>query len=161
MFASKPFIQVCSLYSMSEKQSYWNKTGKYQDIADQLQTLVPDKGDAQDVRVDLFRRASNTYYEMYNNGGMNMIDYDWGEASVGEDGICYGYHAMKNLGIEFPTLDKHLKEYCKIDEDGDTIGDTDMYFEAACQELNDAMDQVIEHIMHSYDTLPSLLPPVK
>ena len=42
-------------------ETYWNKNGKYQKQGDILRKLVPDKGVAQDTRVELFRRASNLY----------------------------------------------------------------------------------------------------
>jgi hypothetical protein len=56
-------------------KSYWDNTGKFQQQADILQKLLPDSGQCPNVTqneaLDLFRRAVNCYYDLYNNGLCN------------------------------------------------------------------------------------------
>lgn len=52
--------------------TYWNKTGKYQELADQLREFIPAMGSVEHPRknpaLEKFRKASNCYYDLYNNG---------------------------------------------------------------------------------------------
>ena len=54
---------------------YWDNTGKFQQQADILQKLLPNSGQCPNVTqneaLDLFRRAVNCYYDLYNNGLCN------------------------------------------------------------------------------------------
>ena len=59
--------------NQTQKQSYWNSNGKYQREADILQKSVPREGESFDTRVELFRMASNIYYDMFNNGMMDLV----------------------------------------------------------------------------------------
>jgi hypothetical protein len=56
-------------------QSFWNNDSDLQDIADQLVLMVPDMGPVEQPRknkaLERFRRASNCYYDLYNNGLCN------------------------------------------------------------------------------------------
>lgn len=52
---------------------YWNKQGKYQKLYNQFyKELVPDKGRAKTDAGELLRVVSNVYYDIYNNGGVNL-----------------------------------------------------------------------------------------
>lgn len=60
---------------MTDK-TYWNSTGRYQDMADLLERLIPITGEVPDPNgankhLDTFRRAVNCYYDLYNNGLCN------------------------------------------------------------------------------------------
>ena len=66
--------------------TYWEHKGTHQKVADMLTEMVPDKGIAQDTRIELFRRASNTYYEVYNNGGCNFFSGMVDENDILDDG---------------------------------------------------------------------------
>jgi hypothetical protein len=55
---------------------YWNGTGRYQEQADLLESLIPASGPVYDAEgankhLDTFRRAVNCYYDLYNNGLFN------------------------------------------------------------------------------------------
>ena len=52
-------------------QIYWNNAGKYQELSQKLEKLIPNSGDCEDTRLELFRLVSNAYYDIYNNGGCN------------------------------------------------------------------------------------------
>lgn len=59
--------------------NYWNREGRYQKIADQLQALIPLEGACPDANgrnkhLDRFRRAANCYYDLYNNLLCNRAD---------------------------------------------------------------------------------------
>jgi len=56
------------------KDTYWNHKGKYEKLAKQLHELIPTEGEvkgAKNKALDKFRRASNCYYDLYNNGLCN------------------------------------------------------------------------------------------
>lgn len=55
--------------------NYWNGTGRWQALADKLNHLVPPQGEVKgdgSEKLELFRRASNAYYDLFNNGGCNV-----------------------------------------------------------------------------------------
>ena len=54
------------------QNTYWNKKGKYQELADRLFRLIPHSGECEDKRgsnrrLEKFRKAGNCYYDLYNN----------------------------------------------------------------------------------------------
>ena len=55
--------------------SYWNNNGKYQHLAGELRKLVPIAGEVenhkQNPALEKFRKYSNAYYDLFNNGGGN------------------------------------------------------------------------------------------
>lgn len=59
------------------ENTYWNSTGKYQHFADELNLLIPMEGEVDQPRknrkLEKFRRASNCYYDLYNNGLDNRL----------------------------------------------------------------------------------------
>jgi hypothetical protein len=55
--------------------SYWNHKGRHQKLYDRLYAkLVPDNGEAGSDSGELLRTMSNVYYDIYNNGGCNLLD---------------------------------------------------------------------------------------
>ena len=56
-------------------QSFWNNNSDLQNVADKLAGLVPGAGPVPDARknkaLERFRRATNCYYDLYNNGLCN------------------------------------------------------------------------------------------
>jgi|GEM_PF-5527794 len=58
--------------SIIDKQgTYWNSTGKHQELSDSLEKLVPACGRCNTSEMELFRLVSNIYYDLYNNGLCN------------------------------------------------------------------------------------------
>lgn len=57
------------------ENTYWNNKGKYQDLAEGVQALIPDQGPVPNARknpkLERFRKAANCYYDLYNNGLCN------------------------------------------------------------------------------------------
>lgn len=53
-------------------QSFWNSNSDIQHVADELSDLVPAMGSVPEPRknkaLERFRRATNCYYDLYNNG---------------------------------------------------------------------------------------------
>ena len=59
------------------KELYWNKSGKHELLAQQLQKLIPWEGSVPEPRknkaLEKFRKACNCYYDLYNNGLCNRV----------------------------------------------------------------------------------------
>ena len=57
--------------------TYWNSNGRYQIVQDLLAAKIPVEGPVQNTRknraLEKFRRASNCYYDLYNNGLCNRM----------------------------------------------------------------------------------------
>lgn len=58
------------------KNTYWNHKGRHQAASTELAKLIPSEGAVDHPRgknraLDKFRRASNCYYDLYNNGLIN------------------------------------------------------------------------------------------
>ena len=57
--------------------TYWDNKGRYQAKADSLKDLLPFFGSVPNAKttnkhLEKFRKASNCYYDLYNNGLCNM-----------------------------------------------------------------------------------------
>jgi hypothetical protein len=56
----------------SSGNTYWGQQGRYEKAGKALQALVPAVGSVdepkQNPRLEKFRKASNCYYDLYNNG---------------------------------------------------------------------------------------------
>ena len=56
------------------ENTYWNRKGNYENLVAELQKLVPDMGEiagSKNRKLEKFRKASNAYYDIFNNGGCN------------------------------------------------------------------------------------------
>lgn len=55
--------------------TYWSNKGRYQELASALQTMIPSSGEVLghkgNPKLERFRKASNCYYDLYNNGLCN------------------------------------------------------------------------------------------
>lgn len=59
--------------------SYWNHKGLYQTAGDRLNKLIPMEGSVPNPRstnknLEKFRKASNCYHDLYNNGLCNRAE---------------------------------------------------------------------------------------
>ena len=56
-------------------KTFWNSDHDLNDLATKLEDLVPAMGEVADPRknpaLEKFRKASNAYYDIFNNGGCN------------------------------------------------------------------------------------------
>jgi hypothetical protein len=56
-------------------QTYWCSKGKYPELNEALQKLIPAEGPVANAKknraLEKFRKASNCYYDLYNNGLCN------------------------------------------------------------------------------------------
>lgn len=55
-------------------KTYWGGNGTHQDISTALLDLVPSEGPIKgrkNAALERFRKASNAYYDIFNNGGCN------------------------------------------------------------------------------------------
>ena len=56
------------------ENTYWNRTGNHQNLVESLNKLVPVMGEikgSKNYQLERFRKASNAYYDIFNNGGYN------------------------------------------------------------------------------------------
>ena len=57
---------------------YWYNRGKYQNLAERLEKMIPLKGSVKNPRknkaLEKFRKAANCYYDLYNNGLCNRAN---------------------------------------------------------------------------------------
>ena len=57
------------------ENTYWNHSGKYEAAAQELNKLIPCEGAVErphkNRALEKFRKASNCYYDLYNNGLCN------------------------------------------------------------------------------------------
>ena len=55
--------------------NYFDSTGKYEVLANKLAELIPPEGSIknpkQNPKLEKYRRMTNAYYDLYNNGGGN------------------------------------------------------------------------------------------
>lgn len=58
--------------------TYWNHRGKYPELLEKLNKLIPDEGEVKNQddnpALEDFRAAQNCYYDLYNNGLCNRED---------------------------------------------------------------------------------------
>jgi len=91
-----------------DKTGYWYGAGLYMDFAEQLNDLIPMQDGVPEPRknraLEKFRRATNIYYDLYNNGLMNRS---------GEFYQVFGFGA-KNYKLGFGRYRPDL--YFKIEE---------------------------------------------
>jgi hypothetical protein len=61
--------------ALTPTTSFWNTNSQLQAVADQLHKLVPMEGSVANPKknraLEKFRKASNVYYDLYNNGLCN------------------------------------------------------------------------------------------
>ena len=57
------------------ENTYWNNQGTYRELNAQLEKLVPISGEvdkpSKNKALERYRKASNAYYDIFNNGGCN------------------------------------------------------------------------------------------
>lgn len=121
---------------MARTGSYWDSTGKYQEINNKLHTLIPSEGACEDAegknrKLEKLRVATNCYYDLFNNvltcangAARYMIGYDDQETedqmyasivyvTIGSDKLVADYGG----GPEFETddleaLTKYFADRC-------------------------------------------------
>lgn len=60
---------------MTNENTYWAHNGKYQQFLSKLESLIPCESSVEtphkNKMLERFRKASNCYYDLYNNGLCN------------------------------------------------------------------------------------------
>jgi hypothetical protein len=85
---------------MDTKNTYWNENGKHQFAVDELNKLVPTSGEVLNKRknpaLEKYRKASNCYYDLYNNGLMNRAREFYGVFKIASSHYRYlpGAHRL-------------------------------------------------------------------
>lgn len=106
-----------------KSKTYWGNKGKYQALANKLDELIPTQGSvcdpAKNKALEKFRKASNAYYDLYNNGLCNRASefrkvFGFGGTWIAKQGFPY-YQKLED------KLDEIILAAAK--EQGIKIGD--------------------------------------
>lgn len=99
--------------------TYWNHKGTHQAKADELRKRVPASGSVDSPRknkaLEKFRKASNCYYDLYNNGLCNRVQEFRQVFGISSSHFKYGFgkyfHNMYDIVEE--KLDAIIEEAAK------------------------------------------------
>ena len=124
------------------KNTYWNNRGKYQSEFDSLyEKLVPEIGIAATENGELLRQASNLYYEYYNNGNMNVLDYKNDDDFEGAPYIRKSYlNSLDFIVKHIPNLSKTIYIISSKMTDEEVSEEMEYLYE-------DMIDNVVKYIM--------------
>ena len=56
--------------------TYWNHEGRYQELSEKIEKLIPVSGECEDPNLETFRLIGNAYYDIYNNGACNAHRFE-------------------------------------------------------------------------------------
>lgn len=113
------------------EKTYWNENGKYQEVFNTLWgKYVPSVGEVRlDNRklesvIEAIRCANNVYYDVFNNGGCNIVDVD------------------SDWGTDHYIREDYNKMFEKIDKFYGTGWLKDRLFQKAVSDWNDYDDDI-------------------
>lgn len=90
---------------------YWNDAGKYQDLYEKLNDLIPSEGAVANPKknraLEKMRKAANCYYDLYNNGLCNR-------AAEFRSVFGFGGTPIPKARFNYPVLQERLDE--RMDE---------------------------------------------
>lgn len=102
---------------MSDRKTYWDGDGKYQQYADELQNLIPSRGEVPDPiknkALERYREACNLYHEIFNNGCFNTTEGAKDLFGLNPDTLrrfCKNYQWDKIFEYTEPALDQIILE---------------------------------------------------
>lgn len=102
--------------------TYWNSNGKYQAWANEINETMPDMYYTDNRYMNVFIAMSNIYYEIYNNGGGNIVDGCYTDALR----LIHGFIGKFNSRTAMNNLD-YLEE--KTNEVFEKLMGKDLSFE--------------------------------
>ena len=98
--------------------TYWAKRGTYQNMVEFLNTLIPVEGSVKNPvknkALEKFRKASNVYYDLYNNGLYNRARSFRG--AFGFTASNYAYNDGSMYGIKRYSSALYEMVEIKMDE---------------------------------------------
>jgi len=109
-------------------KSYWTGNGKYQTELENLSRYIPQMGQAADQKIEVLRIAQNIYYDINNNGGVNIVE-DLEE-----------FDALMRKFPNQKVLD-YIREYAESGNEP-----TERSFQLACVGCDEMIDKIIEWI---------------
>lgn len=108
------------------ENTYWNSKGRFQDKITALQALIPDTGVVKspykNKALERFRKASNAYYRLYNDGD-------------------FGVGPAKMFRVEYPS--QYKEYYFYSDYRGKLVRSSRW-----SQKLYDAIEPVMDEIIY-------------
>ena len=129
---------------------YWNIQGQHQDLYNKYwETLVPDSGEADTPEGEALRAITRIYYDVYNNGGCNIIESeevydDDGNYECDEHSISSFYEGFFDTVASFTGDHNKVRELKRKVED---LGAD--YWDGR---LNDTVDSFIDRIVQKIDS---------
>ena len=102
--------------------TYWNSNGKYQEWADRVSETMPRMYYTDNKYMNVFIAMSNIYYEIYNNGGGNIMEGCYKDALK----FIHGFIGKFNSRTAMKDFD-YLEE--KTNEVFEKLMDKDLSFE--------------------------------
>lgn len=102
--------------------TYWNSNGKYQAWVDKVEETMPDMYYTNNKHMNVFIAMCNIYYEIYNNGGGNIMDGCYTDALK----LIHGFIGKFNSRTAMNNFD-YLEE--KTNEVFEKLMDKDLSFE--------------------------------
>lgn len=93
------------------ENTYWSGKGKYTELYNKLELLIPASGEVPEPRknkaLEKLRKAANCYYDLFNNGLCNR-------APEFRRVFGFGGTAIANNRFNYPTLEAQLEQ--RMDE---------------------------------------------
>lgn len=103
-----------------ENCTYWVENGKYQEDMDKLNKLIPNMGYTDNKYFNAFIIASKLYYDVYNNGGWNILDCYMDDVDDFLKDFSDNIKAI-NINVTSKTLIKNLKNHEKLEKFMDEV----------------------------------------
>ena len=141
----------------TKKNSYWDKTGKFQKQFDKLtEELMPDSGDSDTLHGQLITACNRIAYDYYNNGFCNtyeQVDNYWLDSMNYADGDHFEptqfYKDLINL-IRTHVKDEKINDVMDFIEEAMGPETYELYEEEGKKlesNLNEMIDIVTENII--------------
>lgn len=124
---------------LAGESAYWGRTGNYQDLYNRYSSEIPEEGHVNDHLLEQLRVVSNVYYDVGNNGGMNLVDDD------------LNFVALKN-SFSVPNTQRLVNAHQAMEDNPDTSRYDLSYdkeqelINLAHLELDDIIDRLLSDI---------------
>jgi len=114
--------------------TYWNEKGKYEKAYARIwSSHIPMNGSCTDMRAELVRCISRVYYDIYNNGGGNVLA---------------GSYFLVFMGANLPEhLQKEFKVVNRVFDDADEDNFSLIYKTFSEDEYAIALDRLVDGIV--------------
>lgn len=136
--------------------SYWSRKGRHQKRYDRLYAkLVPDSGEAGSDAGELIRTVSNVYYDIYNNGGCNLLDSKLSDLETleslirtwGIKGQAKTFEMIRGYASSYDVDDENHCESCSCS----TVDDNRRHF--TLNEIKQPLENLVDAVVVRVDQM--------